>query len=276
MGKETILTLAKHGPESIYFTGRSATSATVLINEAEAIAPQTKLTFIECDFTSLSSVKEAAHRFSRARLDVLVCNCGIMAAPPGLTKDGYEVQFGVNHLAHALLIKLLMPVLQQTAEREGDARIVSLTSLGMKMPPKGGIVFKDLGTTQEYGMASAWYRYGQSKLANVLYATELARRYPAVTSVSVHPGTINTGLVSNLGFLNRLLVYVTNIGKMIPLEQGVYNTCWAATARKEDLLNGAYYEPVGKLGEHTKESSSEPLAGELWKWTQKQLEQFKH
>ena len=199
-----------------------------------------------------------------------------MAAPAGLTHDGYEVQFGVNHLAHALLIKLLMPVLEQTAEREGDARIVSLTSLGMKMPPLGGIVFEDLRTTQEYGMASAWYRYGQSKLANVLYATELARRYPAVISVSVHPGVINTGLVSNLGFLNRCLVYVTNIGRMISPEQGVYNPCWAATTKKEDVLNGAYYEPVGKLGEHTKESSSEELAKELWEWTHKQLEQFQH
>jgi NAD(P)-dependent dehydrogenase (short-subunit alcohol dehydrogenase family) len=72
-----------------------------------------------------------------------------MAIAPGISQDGYEIQFAVNHLAHALLIKLCLPALQRAADKKGDARIVLLTSLGFKAAPKAGIIFKDLKTSQE-------------------------------------------------------------------------------------------------------------------------------
>ena len=119
-----------------------------------------------------------------------------------------------------------------------------------------------------------WLRYGQSKLANILYAAEIARHYPTITTVSVHPGVIATDLVEKLSFPNRALVYLTNIGGVKTLEEGVYNHLWAATTKKANIKNGEFYVPVGLPGKHTKKSQSDQLAGELWEWTQKQLEEY--
>ncbi|MCJ1395298.1 hypothetical protein MMC18_008182 [Xylographa bjoerkii] len=277
LGRESVLAFAKHHAEHIYFSGRNAKSAEAVIREVKAAVPDVKITFLECDLASLTSVDEAAKQFSTdsQRLDILLCNAGVMALPPGLTKDGYEIQFGTNHVGHALLVKLLLPTLLRTAEKpNSDVRVVMLTSLGFRAHPSGGIDFPSLRTTRN-GIMGYWVRYGQSKLANILFASELARRYPGITTASVHPGVINTGLVTNLGFLNSALVYVTNPFSMITPEQGVYNSLWATTTKKENLTNGEYYIPVGIPGTHDKESKSKKLAGELWEWTEKELEAYK-
>ena len=240
--------------------------------------PNVPITFIECDLASLASVEKAANKFTSEtqRLDVLMCNAGIMAQPPGLTEDGYELHFGTNHLGHALLIKLLLPTMLRTAEEpNSDVRIVILTSAGFRATPMAnGIVFKDLRTTQDMGAAGGWMRYGQSKLANLLYATELARRYPSITTVSIHPGVVGTGLVANLSILNKALVYVTNLGKVKTPTEGVWNQLFAATGKREELVSGQYYEPVGVLGQHNKYSNNKELAERLWEWTQEELKGY--
>lgn len=214
-------------------------------------------------------------KFTSLRLDILICNASIMAVPAGLTEDGYEIQFGTNHLGHALLIKLLLSALLQSAAQPGaDVRIIILTSLGFRNHPKGGIVFKALRTPQE-SIFGSWIRYGQSKLANILYAAELARRYPNILSVSIHPGVVQTGLVGNLGFANKLLVYATNFGRMLKPAEGAYNQLWAATTSdRSKIVNGAFYEPVGVLSNNKVDatSRSEKLAAELWDWTEQALE----
>lgn len=206
-----------------------------------------------------------------------MCNAGIMAVPAGLTKDGYEIQFGTNHLGHALLIKLLLPTMVRTAELpDSDVRVVMLTSQGFRMHPTGGIVFKDLRTVQDAGIFSTWRRYGQSKLANILYASEIARRYPKITAVSIHPGVVSTGLVGDLGFGGRLIVYISQLGRLKTPAEGAYNQLWAATGKKGEggVVSGEYYEPVGVTGTHDKESKNQELAEELWEWTQKELEAY--
>ena len=142
--------LISRSRREIYFTGRNAQAAEVVI--AESKGGSDKATFIPCDLDSLSSVSQAAKSFlekSGNELDVLICNAGVMAMPPGVSKDGYEIQFAINHLAHALFIKLCLPALQTAADKKGDARIVSLTSLGFKSAPKAGIIFKDLKSSQK-------------------------------------------------------------------------------------------------------------------------------
>ncbi|KAI9872075.1 MAG: hypothetical protein M1830_002098 [Pleopsidium flavum] len=274
LGSRSVLALAKHRPERIYFSGRYSNRAAALISEIKTTVPNANLTFVECDLASLASVKAAAQHFTSQRLDILMCNAGVMAQPPRLTKDGYEVQFGTNHLGHALLIKLLLSTLIQTAELpNADVRIVILTSLGFRGHPTGGISFKDLRTVQDLAFAGGWVRYRQSKLANILYAAELGRRYPNITSVSIHPGVVATGLVGNLSFANKMLVYATNLGKVKTPAEGAYNQLWAAASEKGkgEVVNGAFYEPIGVPGKHDKESQSEKLAGELWEWTQREL-----
>ena len=279
LGKQTIIELARHSPERIYFTGRNAKNADNIVKDIKSAVPGAHVAFIQCDLASLDSVQDAAKNFisQSSRLDVLLCNAGIMATPPGLTTDGYELQFGTNHIGHALLIKLLLPTLLRTAEESNsDVRIISMTSTAaFGLHPKGGFAFDDLKTTQ--GMRFGhWYRYGQSKLANLVYATELARRYPMITCMAVHPGVVGTGLVDAVSFWDRMLIYVTNPGKVMTPEQGVMNQLWAATTDKENLKSGEYYEPVGKVGTkpRDKESLDVELAERLWDWTAKELEKY--
>lgn len=160
--------------------------------------PNANITFLHLDLASLESVKEAADTFNAQsdRLDVLINNAGVMALPASTTKDGYEIQFGTNHIGHFYFTKLLMPTLQRTAESQRDVRIVNLSSEGHRLPPRSGLALKDARSS----MASynTWVRYGQSKLANILFTRELTRRYPNIKSITLHPGGIETGL--SLGF----------------------------------------------------------------------------
>lgn len=156
------------------------------------------------DLASLSDVRRAVQQLIPqldSRLDVLICNAGIMATPPGLSPDGYEIQWATNFLGHALLTNLLLPILNTTASTCGDARIINTTLEGLMLAPiDKGIVFEDLKTKQEYGFGARWRRYGQSKLAQVLYTNQLAQKYPKLSSIAIHPGVVGTDLVSSLGW----------------------------------------------------------------------------
>jgi NAD(P)-dependent dehydrogenase (short-subunit alcohol dehydrogenase family) len=143
--KSTVIQLAKHNPKHI-----NARAAEAVITKTKSTS--TNVSFTPCDMNSLSSVSQAAKSFlqrSGNQLDVLICNAGLMVVPPGVSKDGYEIQFAVSHLAHALLMKLCLHALQRAADEKRDARIVSLTSLGFRSAPKAGIIFKDLKSSQE-------------------------------------------------------------------------------------------------------------------------------
>lgn len=278
LGKESVLAFAQHKPAHIYFTGRDATRATSLLDTLKSsnTTSTVQVTFLQCDMASLSSVASAARQLLQTsdRLDILMCNAGVMATAAGLTQDGYENQFGVNHMAHALFIKLLLPTLLRTSSQpSSDVRIISLTSTGYRGHPSGGIQFDSVKTTQE-GLGGSWARYGQSKVANILYASELARRYPQIVSVSVHPGVVGTGLVDNLSFSKWLLVKVTNpLGLMDP-DKGAWSQLWCATVEKGKIGNGKFYGPVGVVYSMARESGNETLARKLWEWTDKELEKW--
>ena len=242
------------------------------------------MTFIKCDLADLSSVKQAAETFlaQSRRLDVFYANAGIMALPPGLTTDGYEVQFGTNHLGHAHLINLLLPIMLQTAEEpNSDVRIINMSSIAYKQAPTEGIAFETLKTPQaNLGSmipGGKWTRYGQSKLANMLYTRELAERYPSVKTVSVHPGYIKTDIFANVPFMTTLPVRIAvPLGAgWTPVEEGAYNQTWAGTTERAKLEDGAYYVPIGRKGQlETKQSKDAVLSKRLWDWTQKELAEF--
>lgn len=284
-----MLELAKHNPAHIYFTGRNYSAAAEVIASCQVGGKVA--TFIPCDMTDLASMRAAAETFASQedRLDILIANAGVMALPPGLTKDGYEIQFGINHMANAALLLHLLPILACTADRDPDAdvRFVALTSLGYRAHPAAGIDFETLHTEQEWAPMGTWSRYGQAKLANILTARELGRRFPRITSVAIHPGVVKTGLVTELGFWQRLLVYVTNPGGMMAPRQGCYNTLWAATSkdvrgRMAETVTTvcgrtsgvALFEPVGQLHGGDTACWDEELASRLWEWTEKELGVF--
>ena len=201
-----------------------------------------------------------------------------MAVSADLTRDGYEIQFGTNFLGHALLIKLLLPLLLNTGKQPGaDVRIVFLTSEGYAFHPSGGIIFKDLKTNQsKIGLLGPWQRYGQSKLAMMLYARELAKRYgdQGLLALSIHPGVFSTGLVNNLGWGQRAFITVTNGGKFGDEKEMAGNSCWAATSKRDRIENGGFYTPVGERGKKVRENENMQLAGKLWEYTEKELAAF--
>ncbi|KAF2740902.1 dehydrogenase with different specificitie [Polyplosphaeria fusca] len=276
LGKQTILTLAKHGPKHIAFTGRNKKNADSVLSEVKKIAPHVETAYYECDQSSLASVNGAANAFlstEPTRLDVLICNAGIMGGPMGLTKDGYEIQFGINFLAHTLFTKRFIPLLDRTATEFGEARVVNLTSSGYTMFP-GPLSFDELKTTQKnIGMGGKWARYGQSKFAQVIFGSQLAKHYSNITVVSIHPGVVHTNLVEGQPFLDRIFVKMTTIGQSVPLEQGTYNTLWAATIPLQGSIeSGSVYYPVGQHQKHTKAASDAGQWKRLWEWTEQQLE----
>ena len=282
LGYETAVSFAAHNPGQIFFTGRSQPSADKLIKEVNAKYPTVPIAFMKCDLASLDSVRDAAQDVvsKTDRLDIVMANAGVMALGPGLTKDGYEIQFGTNHMGQALLVNLLTPLLESTAKQHGDVRVVWNTSLGHKGHPPGGIIFDKLKTEQTdiFFILGRWIRYSQSKLANLLYAREYAKHHPSITSVSVHPGVSATGLVTSLSSFDRWFVYLTNIGRMISPEHCSWNQQWAATATlgkgDREVETGTYYEPVGIKGKLVTQAANGELAQKLWDWTQKELEGY--
>jgi len=274
--------IAEHNPAHIFFSGRNQQRASELIAKIQRATPSTKLTFIEADLTSLASVRAAAKKViaSTDRLDVLMCNAGVMAMPALMSKDGYEIQFATNHLGHAMLIKSVLPLMLKTAAQpNSDVRIVNLSSYAYHSAPSAGIEFSKL-KTQGASYGAFWEPnkfacYGQSKLANLLYATELAERYPNITSVAVHPGFIKTDIHKNNTWIDAQIINLVGRGNWLDEEKGAYTQTWAATVTKGELENGAYYEPVGaKTVPTTKQGKDKGLAKELWEWTERELEQW--
>ena len=273
LGKQTALQLAKHNPSVIYITSRSEPKGQEAIKEILTVVPSAKLHLITLDLASLTSVRQAATQFLAlsARLDLLINNAGIMAVPAGTTEEGYEVQFGTNHLGHAHLTNLLLPTLVATAQLPGaDVRIVTLTSDTHSWTPKGGIKFDTLRSSQEAESKVA--KYGQSKLANLLHSKELARRYPTLTCVAIHPGTVETGLSKPMREKHLWVrVFEATIGSVIgvDVEKGVLNSLWAATGK--DVVSGAYYVPVGKQTQASEDARDGKLATRLWEWSNEEL-----
>ncbi|KAI2463350.1 oxidoreductase [Annulohypoxylon bovei var. microspora] len=276
LGRASVEALAKHEPAHIYFTGRNTQAGESLIADVNKTNPAVGMTFVKMDMTSLSLVKKGCEQFSHDRLDMLMCNAGIMDKPPAVSEDGFEIHFAINHLAHAMIIQRLLPVMLKTAEiPDSDVRLVLLTSVGWRIHPKNGIEFDTLRSKQEgLSMLGFSLRYGQSKLANILYAAEIARRYPSIKAVSVHPGVVATDLVNSLPKMRKALVYGANwlMGVSVMDEKkGRLSQLWAAAgASRNELGNGAHYMPVGVLSNDKldKFAKSKELARELWSYTE--------
>ncbi len=233
------------------------------------VHPQADVELIIIDLSDLASVARAAEIVAREpRLDVLINNAGIMANPKTITKNGFESQFGVNHLGHFALTGMLLPKLEATPE----SRIVTVSSLGHR---NGDINFDDINAAKSY---SPQERYFQSKLANLLFMYELDRRLTrkglSTISVAVHPGFADTELPRHLN--SGFLALVLRI--MMPLlrpftnsaEAGAWPTLLGATA--PGVSGGQYFGP-GRLGEmsgpakqvdSTDKSKDVGLAKRLW------------
>ncbi|KAK0750000.1 hypothetical protein B0T18DRAFT_408019 [Schizothecium vesticola] len=281
LGAASALALARLHPSSrIYLAGRNASAAASLIAQLTTTEkqPTAELIFLPLDLTSLPSVRSAAlHLLSREpHLDVLLANAGIAAVAPGTrTPAGHEAHLGTNHVGHALLIRLLLPLLE--AAPGGDGRVVSVTSFAFRFARWGVPLSDDAGWggwLVDWMMVWRWLRYAESKLANLVYARELARRFPGVVSVSVCPGFVETEMVKGMRFCDRMGTRVMGWleGGMVSPEVGARNQVWAAVVERGELKNGGVYEPVGKELQDLGGAAVDVGLGErLWEWTEREI-----
>mmetsp|Transcript_12435 Transcript_12435/g.31823 ORF Transcript_12435/g.31823 Transcript_12435/m.31823 type:complete len:334 (-) Transcript_12435:241-1242(-) len=198
IGFETTRALASAGASSVVLACRNMQLANAAVDKIRAQLPEGSASDVSamlCDLSSLQSVRQFAKQYNALKrpLHVLVCNAGVMACPYTETTDGFEMQFGTNHLGHFLLTQQLMPSLK-AADR---ARVVVVASAAHKFSP---VMFADLSGkgTWYKGSSGAWKAYGQSKTANILFASELNRRMQeaglSITANALHPGSIATDL----------------------------------------------------------------------------------
>ncbi|TMW62797.1 hypothetical protein Poli38472_005415 [Pythium oligandrum] len=224
------------------------------------------------DMGSLTSVRgfaEEAHR-RYDRLDLLINNAGVAFPPQPLSADGYETHFAVNHLSHFFLTTLLFDLLKKSPA----ARVVNVSSLAHK---RSQMNFETIVAESGY----AWGRYGQSKLANLLFTYELSRRLEAahisnVLSAAAHPGVTYTPIADKMvesifpKFIHGMLKRVISWLPLQSSAMGALPTLYAATA--EDVRNGEYFGPArfaGHFGHPVRETSqpqshSKEEAQQLW------------
>jgi NAD(P)-dependent dehydrogenase (short-subunit alcohol dehydrogenase family) len=237
LGYETAAALAAKGAHVVLAVRNldKGKAAADLISRA---TPDANVAIQELDLTSLDSIRAAADqlRSNHESIDLLINNAGVMMTPKSTTKDGFELQFGTNHLGHFALTNLLLDRVLAVP----GSRIVTVSSQGHRFVR--GIRFHDLQWERDYGRIRA---YGQSKLANLLFTYELQHRLQGTNAIAVaaHPGGSNTELGRNTPALVRSVFDVVGPLLMQSADMGALPTLRAAT--DPGVLGGQYYGPDG-------------------------------
>jgi NAD(P)-dependent dehydrogenase (short-subunit alcohol dehydrogenase family) len=266
LGRIVARELARRGAQVIIASRDNAKGAEAA-RAIRAAFPSSTVEAAQLDLANLRSIRAFADRIREGNdhIDLLINNAGVMAAPYRRTADGFELQFGTNHLGHFALTGLLLPLLYEGH----DARVVTVSSNNHKA---GKMNFDDLQGERRY---SRWGAYAQSKLANLLFAFELDRRLKAagsrLISVAAHPGYSATNLqLSGPPPHERLAMRLSNRLFAQSAEVGALPLLYAATA--PELPGGSYVGPDGAgemrgypaLVHATKRANDEAAARRLW------------
>ena len=263
IGVDTARALAATGA-TLYVTARDPSKGDAVLAD---ILQTGRVHLLKLDLNSLDSVRACAKEFlhQSTTLNVLVNNAGVMHTPEGKTADGFETQFGTNHLAHFLLFNLLKPALLASSTPDFHSRVVALSSSsGHKA---SGIHFDNLGL--EKGVYTPQVAYGQSKTANIYMANEIERRYGmrGLHGLSVHPGGIVTGLQKHWSEKQKAIL---TDEKVVPLmkstAQGAATTVWAAVGKELEGKGGLYLEDCGvsSEGKYAAWAYDKEKEGRLW------------
>jgi NAD(P)-dependent dehydrogenase (short-subunit alcohol dehydrogenase family) len=222
---------------------------------------------VALDLASLHSVKAAAEKIAarHPRIDILVNNAGVMFTPHEVTADGFELQFGVDHLGHFLLTTLLLPQLSVAANATGDARVVTVSSDAHR---QWGIDLTDVNF--ERRKYDTFLAYGQAKSANVLMTVELDRRYggAGITALAVHPGTCATNLGRYMDRATAKTLFSMSTETFAPENmkspaQAAATSVWAATEPSLAEHGGTYLSDC-QLAEAAPSATEPATARQLW------------
>jgi len=260
IGKYTALDMSRRGAKVVLLCrnvekGEEAAEEIRKETEGEVIVHR-------LDLSSLQSVRECAEQLGNSleKVDILINNAGVMACPEARTTEGFEMQMGTNHLGHFLLTNLLLPLLKRAAP---GARIVNVSSMAHQ---SGTMQWDDLNW--EKTPYSAIGAYSQSKLANILFSTELARRGEGsgVTVYSLHPGVINTDLGRHIkdtfGAIGSMFFWIAK-PFIRTVESGAQTSIYCAVEESIRDDSGKYYSDCREVRPSEKARSVED-AKRLW------------
>ncbi|KZO91908.1 NAD(P)-binding protein [Calocera viscosa TUFC12733] len=285
LGYAVSLALAQKGAK-VYVTCRSLSKAEEAVRGMSTVDPGVALRLrpLGVELGSVRSAKAAGEEVLReegesGRLDILVCNAAQTGGPYAETEEGISTAIASNHLGHFALTKTLLPLLERTARLPGsDVRVISVSSDAHSFTPKP-VQFKTVADfrqdcgSKKGSIVVEMTRYGQSKLANILFAKELQRRWTAAgvpgIALALHPGGISTqGARNFLGWWYLLF----GLGFVSP-EKAAGPVLLAAAGKRVreegDKWKGAYVRPVGKVVAPSKEAEDMGLAKDLWELSER-------
>lgn len=261
MGKATSIEIATTGA-AVIMVCRDKAKGEQSVNGVRDLTRNTLVELMVCDLGWRESIESFCTEFKKRykRLDVLINNAGVILPGRHQTADGFELQFGVNHLGHFLLTNRLLDLMTASA----PARIINVSSGAHKV---GKIHFEDVNLKKNY---TVWRAYAQSKLANVLFTYEIADRLKGtgVTANCLHPGAVATAMG-----INRDSGFGTFITRMLkPFfqtpEQGAKTAIYLATSQDVDGVTGKYFYKKKPLPS-SKSSYDKELAKRLWELSEK-------
>jgi NAD(P)-dependent dehydrogenase (short-subunit alcohol dehydrogenase family) len=264
LGVETARALAAHGA-TVVGAARDLDKAARAITgtRQEAAAGGGSIELVELDLASLASVRACSNKLlaETKPFDIIIANAGVMATPPGKTADGFETQFGTNHLGHFVLVNRLAPLLPD------GGRVVMLASSGHRF---ANVDLDDPGF--ERTPYEPFVAYGRSKTANILFAVAFDQRHRArgIRAAAVHPGGIQTELGRHMGE-EQLTNMVESINKQLASEgkapfqfktipQGAATSVWAAAVASADDVGGRYCENCHVSGVVPDEAAITPVS----------------
>ncbi len=270
IGRATAERLAKRGAHLV-LACRDEVKAQ---RTAQAITEKTgnhRIDTLPLDLADFSSIRAAADEFlaEHPKLDVLINNAGVYTDSLELTKDGYELQFGVNHLGHFLLTMALMPAIRCCRH---CSRVINVSSA---LHAKGGIDFGSFRGEQGEKHYNGSKSYAQSKLANVLFTMELDRRFgEELTTNCLHPGVVGTRLANKKAGTLTSTVWSMYKPFAIPPHKGADTSVYLAESPEVQDVSGRYFDEKQCLRKPSSIARNEQLARRLWEFSEKAVTDY--
>lgn len=289
LGFSTAKIMAKNGAKTI-LACRSEKKCTKAKDQIVELYPDSDVSTHVLNLGSLGDVQKSAEELLRSKqeIDMLVLNAGVMIPPHTITGDGLELQFGVNHVAHAYFTLKVLPLVQQAAKSHGSATITVVSSFAHKQTPasvKPLGIFYDVDEMNREDLYEPAEYYGQSKLANILFSNELSKRLgdgnQNIFVNAIHPGAVATELARHIGdsYLTAASAEVLDMLKNSmnsfawqPDEAALTQVYTAASPDiREQAITGQYFTPIARVHHPSNTGCTEEEAVKLWDFTDKIL-----
>ena len=263
IGKQAAIELAKLGA-SLVIVGRDEIKTRKVSVDIKQLSGNTDVDLLVADLSSMAEVRRIADEFreKHQRLDVLLNNAGAVFSEYQQSVDGYEMTFALNHLSYYLLTMLLLDIIKLTAQEHGQARIINVSSSAHR---GASLRLDNLHDSKGYSFMNS---YGGSKLMNVLFTYELARRLEgeAVSVNAVHPGLVATGFGHNTGSLWAFLIKVAQRLFAISPQRGAETLVYLAASSEVDGISGKYWNQK-KQKRSSDTSYDQALQKALWNFS---------